>query len=1500
MKRILSILLTSILIISMLPFNALRISATATTGFAGGSGTENDPYLIETKYHLNNIRNYPSAHFKMVADIEFKNYDFSEYGDFYNHGYGFNPIGGTSGFTGVFDGNNHVIKNLHIESPGLRVGLFNENRGTIRNVGIVNSFISASYPEEASTLSMYAGSIAAKNYGRIENCYNTGSVSVVYSNNHLYTYVGGIAGDNRGTISDCNNQGSVSDKNKNGEASFLGGIAGMNKSSIVKNCYNSGSVSASNSSDDAFAGGITGNNDNGTIENCHNIGSVSALASSSNEFSGGIAATNNSNIKNSYNAGTVTVSNSSAGKVNVGGIVATNDGMINNCYNTVDLSASGLGKYVYVGGIASINNSIIKSCYNLGCLTALVSDPSSVNSLYSYSACAYTGGIAGDNNGSIETCYNIGNLAASSWSMFSNFDIYAYAGGIVGHNGSGTIENCYNTDSVSSVTGPGTEPGVIYASLARNAYSYSGGVAGYNLGGTINTSYSIGDVSAEALATYDKYTYKGGITGFGGTLNNCYSDKTSDELKLSNTYTSFDFESVWTMDGNECYPYAEFKNVNIILDHFYNGSCDTTCNCGFVRASSSDHKYIHIYDTINHFDKCTICENIINAKPHQFVNACDASCDCGYERTITHSYDNACDTNCNECGLEREVPDHVYDNSCDTDCNLCNELRTITHSYKNACDTTCDICGQIRTVPDHNYTLNSNHTCDICKYSRTPGKPIVESKTNNSVTLVPLDGFEYSKNGLNWQANNVFTNLSADTTYTFYQRVKASSNALASEISEGLAITFKSAQTAPYAPIISSFTDTMVTLVAITNGEYSTDGANWQTSNVFTGLSSGTKYTFYQRYAETDTHEASNIITGTSVTTDKSKQTLIPNTPTVQSFTASSITLTPIDGCEYSKNGTTWQTNNTFYNLSCGTEYTFYQRYKETATTYAGKSSSALKAQTDKGTQTKPSAPTLSSKTYNSVTLTAISGYEYSRDGINWQNSNVFTGLTAETNYLFYRRRAETNTHYASESSASITVKTDDAPICVIDPTLHIYDNDCDKTCNLCGSMRNVQEHKYSNTCDTTCNECQEVRVVGPHKYDNACDESCNTCGATRSIAHDYAEATCRAPKTCKICGTTSGNKLSHNADAGTITQNATCTATGTMIYKCTLCNEVIKTVAIAMLTHNYDSGKLTKSATCKEAGIKTYTCSVCKETKTETIEKSATHTYSNNCDSSCNVCGATRSITHNYATATCTKPKTCKVCGATSGKALGHTYTNSCDKSCNRCKATRSIKHTYTNTCDTTCNICKATRSIKHSYKTTTTKATLKKNGSVVKKCTVCGIVASKTTIKYVKSIKLSATSYTYNGKVKTPTVTVKDSSGKTLKKNTDYTVSYAKGRKKVGTYKVTIKFKGNYSGTKTLTFKINPAKTNVSKLTAGKKSITVNITKKSTQVTGYQIQYSTSKEFTNAKTKTIKSCKTTKYTLKGLSAKKTYYVRVRTYKTVGDVKYYSGWSTYKHVKTK
>ena len=245
------------------------------------------------------------------------------------------------------------------------------------------------------------------------------------------------------------------------------------------------------------------------------------------------------------------------------------------------------------------------------------------------------------------------------------------------------------------------------------------------------------------------------------------------------------------------------------------------------------------------------------------------------------------------------------------------------------------------------------------------------------------------------------------------------------------------------------------------------------------------------------------------------------------------------------------------------------------------------------------------------------------------------------------------------------------------------------------------------------------------------------------------------------------------------------------------------------------------------------------------------------------------------------------------------HTYDNTCDKSCNICGVSRTVKHKYTNACDTTCNTCKATRKITHKYETVTKKATTTANGYTVKRCSVCKKETGKTTIYKANKVTLSKTAYTYNGKAQKPSVVIKDSKGNKIA-SSNYTITYASGRKNVGTYKVTIKFKGKYSGTKTLTYKINPVKTTVSKLTAAKKSLKVTITKKTTQVTGYEVQYSTSKNFTSAKAKTLTSYKKNTLTLSNLTAKKTYYVRVRTYKTVGGKKYYSGWSTVKSLKTK
>ena len=134
---------------------------------------------------------------------------------------------------------------------------------------------------------------------------------------------------------------------------------------------------------------------------------------------------------------------------------------------------------------------------------------------------------------------------------------------------------------------------------------------------------------------------------------------------------------------------------------------------------------------------------------------------------------------------------------------------------------------------------------------------------------------------------------------------------------------------------------------------------------------------------------------------------------------------------------------------------------------------------------------------------------------------------------------------------------------------------------------------------------------------------------------------------------------------------------------------------------------------------------------------------------------------------------------------------------------------------------------------------------------------------------------------------------------------MSYAKGRKYVGKYAVKITFKGKYSGTKTLYFTIKPKATNISSLTAGSKKFTVKWKKQATQTTGYQVQVATNKKFKkNKKTVTIKKQKTTKTTVKKLKAKKKYYVRVRTYKTVKingkSIRIYSGWSKAKTVTTK
>ncbi|MDE6659393.1 MAG: fibronectin type III domain-containing protein [Eubacterium sp.] len=321
-----------------------------------------------------------------------------------------------------------------------------------------------------------------------------------------------------------------------------------------------------------------------------------------------------------------------------------------------------------------------------------------------------------------------------------------------------------------------------------------------------------------------------------------------------------------------------------------------------------------------------------------------------------------------------------------------------------------------------------------------------------------------------------------------------------------------------------------------------------------------------------------------------------------------------------------------------------------------------------------------------------------------------------------------------------------------------------------------------------------------------------------------------------------------HNYNYIVIKTNPTCTDGGYTTYKCS-CGDSYVSNYTSATGHSYDSGKVTKAATCTANGVKTYTCTKCKAAKTETI-KATGH----------------NAITDKAVAATCT----------TDGKTVG--------SHCSVCNKVITAQGTIPAT--------------GHNYETIITKSTTQTNGSIIKKCTICG-ATTKATIYYPKTVTLSTTNYTYNGKAKKPSVTVKDSKGKKIA-TSNYTVTYQSGRKNVGKYTVTIKFKGNYSGTVKKTFTIKPKATTLSSVTAKSKGFTAKWKKLTTQTTGYQIQYSTSSKFSSAKTVTVSKNSTTSKTVSKLTAKKKYYVRIRTYKTVGKTKIYSAWSKSKSVTTK
>ena len=170
------------------------------------------------------------------------------------------------------------------------------------------------------------------------------------------------------------------------------------------------------------------------------------------------------------------------------------------------------------------------------------------------------------------------------------------------------------------------------------------------------------------------------------------------------------------------------------------------------------------------------------------------------------------------------------------------------------------------------------------------------------------------------------------------------------------------------------------------------------------------------------------------------------------------------------------------------------------------------------------------------------------------------------------------------------------------------------------------------------------------------------------------------------------------------------------------------------------------------------------------------------------------------------------------------------------------------------------------------------------------------KKTEKFVSNVKLNRTSYTYTGKSIRPSVTV-TVNGKKIGASA-YKLYY-KNNKNSGIGTVQVRGIGKYSRiNKTLTFKILPPKTLLTGLKKANRSFTASW-KKNIQATGYQIQYAADSRFIKErKTVTVGKQSAIRYKISGLKNKKTYYVRIRSYKRVGKKVLYSSWSTVKKIR--
>lgn len=468
-------------------------------------------------------------------------------------------------------------------------------------------------------------------------------------------------------------------------------------------------------------------------------------------------------------------------------------------------------------------------------------------------------------------------------------------------------------------------------------------------------------------------------------------------------------------------------------------------------------------------------------------------------------------------------------------------------------------------------------------------------------------------------------------------------------------------------------------------------------------------------------------------------------------------------------------------------------------------------------------------------------------------------------------------------------------------------------TVNDSGVVTGIEKGKTTIIAKTMDGSKKSVKctvTVTGHNFDSWKITKNSTC-----VTEGAEQRTC---KSCKKTETRKIKKTSHTWESEyTVTKEPTCTDSGLAVIKCEYCDEERNPYVIPPLGHCYNESVVNKEAnctedglvtrvckncgnveerevnslghlwssekqvikepTCQETGLKAYTCLYCKAVSEEEIIPKSDHNFSILVKDECVEPTCDSQGLYVYKCADC-DAKTTKVIAS-----LGHDWNTeptvdivaTCQSEgkssihCKRCDKTKDEK-TIPKTAHNFAN----EKVIKQ--------ATLSQDGTKSLTCKNCGFVQNKA-IPKIATAKLSATSYTYDGKAKKPTITVADSNGTKLAENISYTVTGSRQGTKVNEYTVTLTFKGSYSGTKDLTYKIIPKGNAITSLTStAKNQITVKWSKQATETTGYVLYYATKEDLSDRKYVVIKNTSTLSQTVTGLTSNKKYYVAVRTIKDI------------------